>query len=243
MPYPITSNTRAFWFPGPWIGGITMVLAPLLLLTGVLLRIRYNFFFPHQLQAYKENPTLMFSAYSFFLAGNILLWPAVITLAQLIGNKKPGWAMWGGIFVVFGLFARTFHAGADHLAFQLVNVQGIETATKAVADAYGAPHIISALSLLILTGWTILAIGAYLSGTLNIWCSVALALMSALMMGVLKGSSVVSVIATTGLCIALVPAGVKLLKALPAPGYKAIAGWTLFIIAFVVLLFVIGRAG
>ena len=243
MPYPITSNTRAFWFPGPWIGGITMVLAPLLLLTGVLLRIRYNFFFPHQLQAHKENPTLMFSAYSFFLAGNILLWPAVITLAQLIGNKKPGWAMWGGIFVVFGLFARTFHAGADHLAFQLVNVQGIETATKAVADAYGAPHIISALSLLILTGWTILAIGAYLSGTLNIWCSVALALMSALMMGVLKGSSVVSVIATTGLCIALVPAGVKLLKALPAPGYKAIAGWTLFIIAFVVLLFVIGRAG
>ena len=243
MPYQSINSSRGFWFSGPWVGGIALILAPLLLLTGVLLRIRYNFFFPDQLQAYKENPGLMFSAYSFFLAGNMLLWPAVITLAQLIGNKKPGWAMWGGIFVMFGLFARTFHAGADHLAFQLVNVQGIETATKAVADSYGAPHIVSTLSLLIIAGWTILAIGAYLSRTLNIWCSVALALMSALMLGVLKGSSVVSVIATAGLCIAFVPAGVKLLKELPAPGYKSIAGWTVFIIVFVALLFVIGRAG
>lgn len=242
MSTPATNN-RVFWFPGPWIGGMTMILAPLLLLTGVLLRMPYNFFFPEQLQAYKENPTLMFSAYSFFLAGNILLWPAVLTLVRLIGNKKPGWAIWGGTFVMFGLFARTFHAGVDHLAFQLVNVQGVEGAAKTVADTYGAPHIISTLSLLILTGWAILAIGAYLSRTLNIWCSVALALMSALMMGVLKGSSVVSVIATAGLCIAFVPAGVKLLKELPAPGYKAIAGWTVFIIVFVILLFWIGRAG
>lgn len=242
MSAPSTNNC-AFWFPGPRVGGITMILAPLLLLTGVLLRMPYHFFFPDQLRAYKENPTLMFSAYSFFLAGNVLLWPAVLTLVQLIGNKKPGWAMWGGIFVMFGLFARTFHAGVDHLAFQLVNVEGAERATKVVADTYGAPHIISALSLLILTGWTILAIGAYLSRTLNIWCSVALTLMSALMMGVLKGSSVVSVIATAGLCIGFVPAGIKLLKELPAPGYKAIAGWTVFIIVFAAVLFFIGRAG
>lgn len=242
MSAPSTNNC-AFWFPGPWVGGITMILAPLLLLTGVLLRMPYHFFFPDQLRAYKENPTLMFSAYSFFLAGNVLLWPAVLTLVQLIGNKKPGWAMWGGTFVMFGLFARTFHAGVDHLAFQLVNVEGAERATKVVADTYGAPHIISALSLLILTGWTILAIGAYLSRTLNIWCSVALTLMSALMMGVLKGSSVVSVIATAGLCIGFVPAGIKLLKELPAPGYKAIAGWTVFIIVFAAVLFFIGRAG
>lgn len=243
MSYQTEGNTRIPGFPGPWIGGITMILAPLLLLTGVLLRMPYNFFFPDQLRAYKENPTLMFSAYSFFLAGNILLWPAVLTLVQLIGNKKPGWAMWGGSFVMFGLFARTFHAGVDHLAFQLVNVEGVERATKVVADTYGAPHIISALSLLILAGWTILAIGAYLSRTLNIWCAVALALMSALMMGVLKGSSVVSVIATAGLCIGFVPAGIKLLKELPAPGYKAIAGWTVLILAFTAVLFFIGRAG
>jgi hypothetical protein len=144
---------------------------------------------------------------------------------------------------MFGLFARTFHAGVDHLAFQLVNAEGVERATKVVADTYGAPHIISALSLLILAGWTILAIGAYLSRTLNIWCAVALALMSALMMGVLKGSSVVSAIATAGLCMGFVPAGIKLLKELPAPGYKAIAGWTVFIIVFAAVLFFIGRAG
>ncbi|HXE61953.1 MAG TPA: hypothetical protein VN519_00340 [Bryobacteraceae bacterium] len=38
-------------FPDRWVGGVSMVLAPALLLTGVLLRIRFHFFFPQQLQA------------------------------------------------------------------------------------------------------------------------------------------------------------------------------------------------
>jgi hypothetical protein len=78
----------------------------------------------------------MITSYNIFVAGNILMWPAIVTLAKLIGAKRPGWAVWGGTLVVFGLFARTFHAGIDHFAFQLVRVQNLELATKAVAGSF-----------------------------------------------------------------------------------------------------------
>lgn len=237
------STNNKFWFPGPWIGGMSMIFAPIVLLTGVLLRIQFYFFFPQQLSAFKDHPTLMVTSYNFFVAGNILMWPAIITLAREIGKKRSQLALWGGTFVILGLYARTFHGGVDHFAFQLVRVQGLDVATKAVADSYGGFNIIATLNGAILFGWLILAIGAYFSGTLGLLRSIALALMSALMIGVLKGSSLVSVVATTGLCIALVPLGIKVLKDGPAPAYKAVAGWTLIIIAVVAILYFLGQAG
>src|SRR3546814_18257677 len=83
----MTTSTD-FWFPGRWVGGLALLLAPILLLTGVVLRIQFPFFFPDQLTAYRNNPTLMFASYSAFLAGNILLWPAVITLARYIRSEE-----------------------------------------------------------------------------------------------------------------------------------------------------------
>ena len=181
-------NSSGYWFPGRWIGGTTMILGPLLLLAGVLLRIQFHFFFPQQLAAFQQHPAMMTASDSCFLAGNILMWPAIATLARLIGAKRPGWALWGGVLVIFGLFARTFHAGVDHLAFQLVRVQDLHLATHAVANSYGAFQVVSGLTAAILFGWIVLAIGAYLSGTLGLLRSIALGLMSALMIGVLKGS-------------------------------------------------------
>jgi hypothetical protein len=244
-----TTNTNGipdnedFWFPGRWVGGITLIVAPLLILTGVLLRIQFHFFFPQQLEAYDEHPDLVAASYRIFLLGNILLFPGVLTLCRLIGRKKPVWAVWGGVFVILGLFARTFHAGVDHLAFQLVRVQSFELANKAVGDSYGAFNIVSAFTGTILFGWIILAIGAYLSGTLGLVRSMALALMSALMIGVLKGSSITSVVATSGLCIALVPLGIKVLNDGPKPGYKSVAVWALIVIAVITALYFLGQAG
>lgn len=237
------SYNEPFWFPGRWVGGFTLIFGPLLLLIGVLLRIQYHFFFPQQLAAFNDNPLLITASYNTFLAGNILMWPAIITLTRQIGLKKPGWALWGGTMVLFGLFARTFHAGIDHFAFQLVRIHDVAQATKTVADAYGAFHIVSAISPLIMFGWIILAIGAYLSGTLGLIRSVTLGLMAVLMIGVLKGSSVVSVIATAGLCIALIPLGVKVLREPPVPGYWVIAARLLFFLCLLVFLFFFGQLG
>lgn len=236
-------NSDCYWFPGRWIGGTTMIVGPLLLLTGVLLRIQFHFFFPQQLAAFQEHSRLITASYSCFLAGNILMWPAVATIATLIGARRPGWALWGGTLVMFGLFARTFHAGVDHLAFQLVRVQDLRLATRAVADSYGAFQIVNGLTAAILFGWVVLAIGAYLSGTLGLVRSIALGLMSTLMIGVLKGSSPMSVAATGGLCVALAPLGIKMLRNQPRPSFRKLLGWALLIAAVVVLMFYFGQLG
>jgi hypothetical protein len=220
-----------------------MVVAPVLLLAGVLLRIRFHFFFPQQLAAFQDHAVLMTASYNLFWAGIIFLWPAILTLARLIGKTRPGWALCGGSFVIFGLFARTFHAGADHLAFQMVRLRGVPAATRTVAGSYGAFHVVSALNAAILLGWILLAIGAYLSGTLGRIRSLALGLMSALMMGVLKGSSPTSIVAVAGLCVALAPLGIATLRMPPVPPLRTVLGWTIVVIVLVAALFFIGQRG
>ncbi|WP_157815926.1 hypothetical protein [Spirosoma pollinicola] len=90
-------------------------------------------------------------------------------------------------------------------------------ATKAVVDSYGAFHVVSSLSGAIMVGWVILSIGTYRSGVLSVVGSISLGLMSALMLGVLKGASFVSVFATTGLCVALLPLVKDVIMAGPMP--------------------------
>jgi hypothetical protein len=218
-------------FPGRWVGAGSLVVAPILLLLGMVLRLpvflslpperlealRGPTFFPVQLAAAEAHPTLVLVSYGSVLAGTILLWPAVVTLAGLIGTKHPRWALWGGSLTLLGLFARTFHAGVNHLAFQLVRVQGLQPATDAIRDAYraisyGPLDLIGLLGFAVFFGWPVLAIGAYLSGVLGLVRSLALGFMAALMAGVLKGSTDVSVVATAGLCLALVPLGIELLR-------------------------------
>lgn len=88
---------------------------------------------------------------------------------------------------------------------------------KALADPYGAFHLFHTLSAAIFFGWIVLAIGAWRAGVLGIVGSVALASMSALPIGVLKGTGPMSIVSTLGLCLALVPLGVRVLKDGPAP--------------------------
>jgi len=186
---------------------------------------------------------LLTAAYNCYLAGNILLWPAVLTVATTIARRRPGWALWGGSFVIFGLFARTFHAGADYLAFQIVSIEGVENANKVIAGSYGAFHVVSALNATILLGWILLAIGTYLSGTLGLVRSIALALMSSLMMGVLKGSSITSVAAAGGLCIAFVPLGFTLLRTPPAPPLQRLLLGLAAGLVVIAALFYFGQLG
>jgi hypothetical protein len=232
-----------WWFPGRWLGASSSILAPPLLLIGILLRIRFHFFFPQQLAAYRDHPQLMTAAYSCFLAGNILLWPAVLSLGHVIGKRRPLWAAWATTFVVFGLFARTFHAGADFLAFQMVKFQGVEASTRAVAASYGAFHVVSALNATIMFGWILLAIGAYLSKAMGLVRTVALGSMASLMMGVLKGSSITSVIAASGLCVAFVPFGFALFRTQPAPSARRLVLGIAAGLALIAALFYFGQLG
>jgi hypothetical protein len=163
------------------------------------------------LRAAAEHPALMTAAYNAFLAGNVVMWAAVAFLVQRIGAGKPRWAAWAGMLVTIGLFARTFHAGVDHAAFSATEHLGPARATELVAEGYGDLHLFSFLSFTIMFGWYVLAIAAYLSGELGKVRSVALATMGLLPLGVLKGAEVVSIVGTVGLCVALVPLGIRVL--------------------------------
>src|SRR5215471_604101 len=232
-----------YGFPGRWVGGTALIFAPALLLTGILLRLPYHFFFPDQLAAFQREPDRMTAAYSCIVLGNILLWPAIVTLAQRIATTKPAWAAWGGTLAVCGLFARTFHAGVDHLAFQLVRLQSVDGATKTVAASYGAFHIVTLFTAAILFGWIVLAIGAYLSGVLGLIRSLALGTMAALMIGVLKGTSTTSIVAGSGLCAALIPLGFTVLREPPAPRSRDYVLWFGLLAILLPVMFFLGQKG
>lgn len=122
------------------------------------------------------------------------------------------------------------------MAFQLVNVQSLELATKAVSDSYQAFHIIRYFNGMMMVGWVLLAIGAYRSGTLGLIRSAALASMFFLPLGTLKGTRFESTFLILGLCIAFVPLGIKVLRNGPPPSRKAIIWAIAFVVGEIVFI-------
>jgi hypothetical protein len=182
------------------------------------------------LTAYSEHPALITAAYSCFTLGCLFTWPAVITLSQLIGIKFPTLAHIGGTVVILGLIGRVFHAGIDHLASQLVDVQGLQSAIQAVDDSYQVFHVVRYFNGMMMVGWVLVAIGAYRAGVMGWFRSIALASMFFLPFGTLKGTRGETVFLILGLCIAFIPLGIKVLREGARPSRKAVV-WS---VAFVV---------
>ncbi|GLZ31030.1 hypothetical protein Lesp02_32190 [Lentzea sp. NBRC 105346] len=195
---------------------VAMILGSLLLLTGTLLRSQFNFFFPDQLAAMTTHPGLTTAAYTCFLAGNVLMWPAVLALSSRIRSY------WGGALVMFGLFERTFHAGIDQFALNLAYRHGASFATDLVAQSYQDIHLFSFLSFTIMFGWFVLAFEAYRAKALGVVRSIGLASMGLLPLGVLKGTELLSIVGTIGLCVAFLPEGVRLMRGAPRPSRRSL---------------------
>ncbi|GIH79068.1 hypothetical protein [Planobispora longispora] len=234
-------------FPGRWVSGISLIVGPTLIMVGTLLRSQFYFFVPYQLHAYSQHPTLITAAYACFALGFVLLWPAVMTLAQRISATNPLWGMWGGCLVMIGLFTRTFQFGTDHFAFHLTDVLGLQTMLDGIDGYYDAWretlwHPFKTMSGPAFFGWVVLAIGAYRSGALGLGRSIALGLMSALALGPLKGTEPQSFLAVGGLCLAFIPLGVSLLRNGPAPTRRAMI-WVVVLIAVHVLMTGFGPRG
>ncbi|PRX22749.1 hypothetical protein [Actinoplanes italicus] len=233
-----------FTFPGPWLGGVSLITGPLLLLAGSVLRLGVPFFYPDQLDAHQRQPLLWGTAYALFLLGTVMLWPGVVTVAVRVGATRPGWAVWGGALVMFGLFARAFHYGVNTFAFSLAGSHGVPVAQQAVGAYYRYPEwVVSSLSLPVMAGWIVLAAGCYLSGTLRLPYAIALALMSGLMIGVLKGSTWASVVQVAGLAVALVPLGVAILREAARPSRRAVLRTVPLLVLAVAGSVVLGRLG
>jgi membrane protein implicated in regulation of membrane protease activity len=92
-------------------------------------------------------------------------------------------------------------------------------------------------------GWIVLAIGCFLSRTLRLLPAIALALMSGLMIGVLKGSTWASAVQVAGLTVAFVPLGVTFLRHANRPSRNTVL-WTIpLLLLFIVGSIVLGQLG
>ena len=87
-------DLATFWFPGRWMGGLSLIIGPLLLLAAALLRIEFHYFYDVQLLAYANHPALIAAAYSCFVLGCLFLWPGIITLVRFIAVKHLNLAIW-----------------------------------------------------------------------------------------------------------------------------------------------------
>ncbi|SNT35930.1 hypothetical protein SAMN05443665_102535 [Actinomadura meyerae] len=112
------------------------------------------------------------------------------------------------------------------------------SARKLPRSSYQSFHIFQYASFAIMLGWIVLAIGTWRSGVLGPVRSLALALMALLPLGVLKGTTPLSIVGTAGLCIALVPLGLAILSNGPRPTRRSATRFSLSALAVVTLAFV-----
>lgn len=217
-------------FPGRWIGGAALILGPVIMCAGYLLRYLSTvtaltsqqqawadakpFAAFGQLLAYISEPALITLSYAVFTLGALLLFPAFVALAQQVGG---GLAFWGGTLLVAGLFSRLYYAGAEQTAFQLTEIIGLDQATYAITEEYGdisyGPWRVPVwASVGQYAGSLLLAVAAWRSGVFGTARAAMLLLAGGTWMGVLKGSSIPDVLVTGLLCVALVPLGVRTLR-------------------------------
>ncbi|MEV0387303.1 hypothetical protein [Nonomuraea sp. NPDC050643] len=232
-------------FPGRWIGGAALVLGPVVMCAGFLLRHLSTitaltpqqrawedaqpFAAYGQLLAYTSEPALFALSYAVFALGALLLFPAFVTLAQHVGG---GLAFWGATLLVMGLFARLYFAGADQSAFQLTEVLGLEQATDAVMKeyvdiSYGPWRVPVWASAGQYAGSLLLAVAAWRAGVFGTARALLLLIPGGTWMGVLKGASLPDALVTALLCVALVPLGVRVLRdRVPLPaGRPKVLSW------------------
>jgi len=127
--------------------------------------------------------------------------------------------------------------------FEVARMHGAEFASDLVGGTYPTFRIIQPLSAATLIGWIVLPIGAYRSRVLGLIPAVGLALMAVVPIGILKGTQPLSIAGATGLCIAMVPLGIKILREGPRPRLRTAAGWAAAVLAVGVAFVVLGLLG
>lgn len=197
-------------WPGTRLGAGALVVAPLLLLAGELVRWGHFYFYPDQLSAMVTARATILTSYSLYTAGLVLMIPAFLALAAMISRQCPVWGFWGGTIALVGSTVRIFQEGISFLGLQLVDAQGLGTATAAVGDTYGAWYVLETLNGSDNLGWAILAIGAYRARVFGWMPALGVAFMMTHYSGVLKGTDLNSLAGAALLATAFVPLGIRL---------------------------------
>lgn len=219
-------------FPGRILGGLTLIVGPLLWASGLfvqwLARKSANltpaelddldadaFAAPMLLVVHSRAPELSTAGWALLLLGILLLIPAMISLSHITAKRAPLIATLGVGLMILGLGARLFYLGMDATAFNLVDRLGPDAASPLFLDGYGdlayafwrVPVVISVGTIF---GSILLAVAAYRSRSLGLVRCLLILPSGWLGMGVLKEHE--PGFGGLGLALALVPCGVALLR-------------------------------
>jgi hypothetical protein len=205
-------------FPGPWVEGICMILAPILGVAGLALSLGvYKFKGAGMMTAMADNHIRGGLAINLSVASMMLLLIAVIALAHRITAVKPGWGRWGGIVTIVGLMGPIFFEGIFFGSYTI-------TAYPA-AGAYLIDHanvipsnIVNVSAPCIVIGWILLGIGAYKAGILGKARAICLGLGCLLAPGLAAAIVPLGIAAAVLIGIALVPLGLEIIRAARDPG-------------------------
>jgi hypothetical protein len=171
---------------------------------------------PGQLAAYAHDPRLVIGGYATFAAACIALIFGMTSFARVVAERSYLLGQVGGVAVVASLAARLYFSGVELTAFRLVDVIGLDAATRFVMDSYvelsyGLSYVPVTASAGALVGGVLLSIGALRSGTLGVIRCVLLLMWSWTFVGVLKESDAGSIQGGLALCLVLIPIGVGML--------------------------------
>ncbi|GAA4543981.1 hypothetical protein [Amycolatopsis samaneae] len=222
------------WFPGRYVGGGALILAPPIWFAGFLLRYlglhggqftdaeldafaELPFAAPARLTSYVRDPALVTAGDALFVLGAILLFPAAVTLAHLAASRCPKLAAWGGTLFVFGLFARAYFAGADQTGFRLIAENGLDDTVRSImagyADiAYGPWRVPVTASFGQYVGGLLLGLALWRSGVFGTGRTLVFLASVTIWVGVLKEAVVPDLVFTGLLALVLVPLGIRVLR-------------------------------
>jgi hypothetical protein len=197
------------------VGGLSMLLAPLLLLVGFAIHPPEPRSGAEAVEVIVDDPGRWNAAHIAFSFGMALSIPAVGGLVRLLGNRGAWFSIIGGLLaavgvVFFGVFLGVELAMSAMVSAQIERYGGLELGMQALVDLEGAlPVVLLGLSLNL--GLIVLATGLFVTRAVPRWRSVAIAGASLVLVGGLFSNQIGAVGAAV-LLVGLGAIGLQVLK-------------------------------
>jgi hypothetical protein len=202
-------------FPGPWLTGATMVVAPLLALLGTIVGIpTYHARGTDFVAGMTDHPHLFDLAIQSAQASMVLMILAIAGLSAMITRTRPGLGRWAGALTIIGLCGPISFESTYWAAWHITDTDAHRAAAaQLIDDAQVIPRTIMNLSgPALVVGFLLLAVAAAKAGVLDRARAVCLGLTVLIPVGFVSGHLVIATVGFAGTAVALVPLGVRLLR-------------------------------
>jgi hypothetical protein len=208
------ANKELYTFPGSAMTGACMIAGPILAVVSSVSAIgSYHSRGADFAGAMAAHPLQAVIGMNMDVVAIVLLFFAVIGLAQAISAVRPQLGRTGGILTLLGLFGPIFFPGVYFGAFQLANAGNQAAAALLIDRAHIPSTVVNLCGPALVIGFILLAIGAVKAGVLGKARAWALGATCLIPAGFISGYIVISALAFACTAVALVPMGIGILRA------------------------------